>query len=141
MRQVLLCALLTIFCIRRAKLARGLRTTTEGGVAPRMLRSLCARGNAEFASSRQQDALDWFQHYFELLEAAEARSHASPVRLSACSRCVMTSSRACAAQSVAQQFRFGVEERTECSQSHCVAYQTTVRRRSSVIACGVRVCR
>ena len=44
------------------------------GVAPRALRALVARGHAEFETSRQQDALEWLQHFLELVARADKKS-------------------------------------------------------------------
>ncbi|KAL2643337.1 hypothetical protein R1flu_010924 [Riccia fluitans] len=74
---------------------------TQDGIPPRMFKSLIGAGHPEFASARQQDALEFFQHFLEQVE----RAHASnPL------------------EDPSRAFRFYVEERIMCSTSRKVRY-------------------
>jgi ubiquitin carboxyl-terminal hydrolase 5/13 len=44
----------------------------QDGIPPRMFKSLIGTGHPEFASSRQQDALEYFQHFLEQVERTRA---------------------------------------------------------------------
>lgn len=54
----------------------------EGGVRPLMFKTLVGRGHPEFATMRQQDALDFFLYLMEVLERRE-RAAKSAVDLGA----------------------------------------------------------
>jgi len=71
------------------------------GIRPRMLKAVVGKGNKEFATMRQQDALEFLQH---LLDMIEKKEHASK-------RFDPTSG-----------FKFKVEERLECGKSGKVKY-------------------
>ncbi|KAL3696589.1 hypothetical protein R1sor_010665 [Riccia sorocarpa] len=77
----------------------------QEGIPPRMFKSLIGAGHPEFASARQQDALEFFQHFLEQVE----RSHASNQL-----------------EDPSRSFRFYVEERIMCSTSRKVRYTRKV---------------
>ncbi|CAM6094678.1 unnamed protein product [Calypogeia fissa] len=77
----------------------------QEGIPPRMFKSLIGAGHPEFASARQQDALEFFQHFLERVERSCASSP-----LEDPSRC----------------FKFCVEERILCSSSKKVRYTKKV---------------
>jgi ubiquitin carboxyl-terminal hydrolase 5/13 len=74
----------------------------QNGIAPRMLKSIIGKGHAEFSTSRQQDALEYFQHLLTLIERDERKTNPS--------------------SDVSKILQFDVEERIECSESHAVKY-------------------
>ncbi|KAH7679254.1 Ubiquitinyl hydrolase protein [Dioscorea alata] len=72
----------------------------QEGISPRMFKSVIAASHPEFSSMRQQDALEFFLHFLDQVEQANAgRSDYDP------SRC----------------FKFFIEERLECPSGK-VAY-------------------
>ncbi|BBN00627.1 ubiquitin carboxyl-terminal hydrolase 5/13 [Marchantia polymorpha subsp. ruderalis] len=73
----------------------------QKGIPPRMFKSLIGTGHPEFASARQQDALEFFQHFLEQVE----RNHS------------MNS-----LEDPSRAFKFYVEERIMCSTSRKVRY-------------------
>eukprot|EP00271_Cylindrocystis_brebissonii_P006504 TRINITY_DN19281_c0_g1_i1.p1 TRINITY_DN19281_c0_g1~~TRINITY_DN19281_c0_g1_i1.p1 ORF type:complete len:853 (+),score=178.72 TRINITY_DN19281_c0_g1_i1:93-2651(+) len=76
---------------------------TEGqvGIQPRMFKALIGRGHPEFSTTRQQDALEFYQHFLDQVE----QSHRQRPK-----------------QSPTQSFRFWVEERIQCGASGKVRY-------------------
>ncbi|XP_059469989.1 ubiquitin carboxyl-terminal hydrolase 5 [Neocloeon triangulifer] len=102
------------FNCQMAKLAEGLLTDkyavqpvadettsdiTFEGIKPQMFKTLMGKGHPDFASKRQQDAQEYFLHIVNLLERS-SHNHVNP----------------------ADCFKFKVEDRFECSQSHKVKY-------------------
>ncbi|KAJ7540223.1 hypothetical protein O6H91_10G005900 [Diphasiastrum complanatum] len=79
----------------------GTEKLVQNGISPRMFKSLIGAGHPEFATSRQQDALEFFQH---LIEQVERSNSANPSEDP--SRC----------------FNFVVEEKIMCSASGKVKY-------------------
>ncbi|XP_024356450.1 ubiquitin carboxyl-terminal hydrolase 14 [Physcomitrium patens] len=73
----------------------------QDGIPPRMFKSLIGTGHPEFASSRQQDALEFFQHFLDQVE----QNHVAAV-----------------GEDPARCFKFCVEERIMCSVSKKVKY-------------------
>ncbi|KAG0563124.1 hypothetical protein KC19_8G006500 [Ceratodon purpureus] len=73
----------------------------QDGIPPRMFKSLIGTGHPEFASSRQQDALEFFQHFLDQVE----QNHA-----------------AAAGEDPSRCFKFVVEERIMCSVTKKVKY-------------------
>lgn len=76
------------------------------GIKPTSFKSIIGRGHPEFASKRQQDAQEFLIYLFDLIEknsrTAENNTIPNPV----------------------DAFRFQLEDRVECSQSHQVKYKT-----------------
>ena len=91
-------------------------------VAPRMFKQLVGKGHAEFATGRQQDAVEYFQHLLETANRAE-RKHAA--RLGGADE-----------PSTASTFEFEMEERVACDGSGQVKYLT---RRENVLPLEVPV--
>ncbi|CAM6037602.1 unnamed protein product [Sphagnum compactum] len=85
----------------------------QDGIPPRMFKSLIGTGHPEFASSRQQDALEYFQHFLEQVERTRA---------------------SIAAEDPSQCFKFYVEERIMCSSSRKVKY---TRRTDNVLSLSI----
>ncbi|KAJ8354940.1 hypothetical protein SKAU_G00225070 [Synaphobranchus kaupii] len=73
------------------------------GIAPRMFKALVGRGHAEFSTSRQQDAQEFLLHFINMVER-NCRSSENPT----------------------EAFRFLVEERIVCQQSHKAKYTQRV---------------
>uniref|UniRef100_A0A8C5BPD8 Ubiquitin carboxyl-terminal hydrolase n=1 Tax=Gadus morhua TaxID=8049 RepID=A0A8C5BPD8_GADMO len=73
------------------------------GIAPRMFKALIGRGHAEFSTNRQQDAQEFLLHFINMVER-NCRSGANP----------------------SEAFRFLVEERIVCQQSHKAKYTQRV---------------
>ncbi|KAL6062058.1 Ubiquitin carboxyl-terminal hydrolase 5 [Balamuthia mandrillaris] len=76
----------------------------QQGIRPRMFKSLVGKGHPEFSTMRQQDALEFYQHLIQMVEQRE-RAYKGEHKFD---------------PSLA--FKFSVEERIECSQSHKVKY-------------------
>lgn len=76
------------------------------GIKPTSFKSIVGRAHPEFASKRQQDAQEFLSYLFGLIEknsrTAELPSVPNPI----------------------DAFRFQLEDRFECSQSHQVKYKT-----------------
>lgn len=79
-------------------------------VCPRMFKQLVGKGHAEFATGRQQDAVEYFQHLLEVMTRAE---RAGKARMGGD-----------AAAPTAAQFEFEFEERVRCEESGGVRYVT-----------------
>ncbi|KAJ8354938.1 hypothetical protein SKAU_G00225050 [Synaphobranchus kaupii] len=73
------------------------------GIAPRMFKALVGQGHAEFSTSRQQDAQEFLLHFINMVER-NCRSSENPT----------------------EAFRFLVEERIVCQQSHKAKYTQRV---------------
>ncbi|KAG5856255.1 hypothetical protein ANANG_G00006100 [Anguilla anguilla] len=73
------------------------------GIAPRMFKALVGRGHPEFSTSRQQDAQEFLLHFINMVER-NCRSGENPT----------------------EAFRFLVEERIVCQQSHKAKYTQRV---------------
>ncbi|TSR75256.1 Ubiquitin carboxyl-terminal hydrolase 5 [Bagarius yarrelli] len=73
------------------------------GIAPRMFKALVGRGHHEFSTNRQQDAQEFFLHFINMVER-NCRSGPNP----------------------SEAFRFLVEERIVCQQSHKAKYTQRV---------------
>lgn len=87
--------------------------SVQNGISPLMFKTLIGTGHPEFASSRQQDALEYFQHF---LEQVERREMPSPQNDPSCC------------------FRYTVEERILCSSSGKVKYN---RRTDNVLSLNI----
>ncbi|PON86677.1 Ubiquitinyl hydrolase [Trema orientale] len=75
-------------------------TATAEGIPPRMFKAVIAASHPEFSTMRQQDALEFFLHFLDQVERANAgKPEVDPARC----------------------FRFGVEDRIQCSSGK-VAY-------------------
>ncbi|EIE18246.1 ubiquitinyl hydrolase [Coccomyxa subellipsoidea C-169] len=83
----------------------------SNAVRPQAFKTLIGRGNAEFQSNRQQDAVEYFQHLLEVLSRAE---RSTGQRLGPA-----------APQPTATAFGFQVEDRVQCSESGRVSYRRT----------------
>ena len=75
-----------------------------------MFKQLVGKGHAEFATGRQQDAVEYFQHLLEVMTRAE---RAGKARMGGA-----------AAAPTAAQFEFEFEERVRCEESGGVRYVT-----------------
>uniref|UniRef100_A0A8C2X6S6 Ubiquitin carboxyl-terminal hydrolase n=1 Tax=Cyclopterus lumpus TaxID=8103 RepID=A0A8C2X6S6_CYCLU len=73
------------------------------GIAPRMFKALVGRGHPEFSTNRQQDAQEFLLHFINMVER-NCRSGSNP----------------------SEAFRFLVEERIVCQQSHKAKYTQRV---------------
>jgi len=71
---------------------------TSSGVKPSMFKSLIGKGHQEFATNRQQDAVEFLEHLFTVIEKVEKRDDPSKV------------------------FEFLLEERIQCTRTNEVAY-------------------
>jgi len=104
------------FQIQLAKLAHGLLsgdyskapvdedTSSTISVRPFMFKSLIGKGHSEFSTNKQQDAVEFLQHIFSLMERSEKQSGGSdPSRI----------------------FDFVLEQRLECGTSGTVQYKTS----------------
>ncbi|CAN1775169.1 Ubiquitin carboxyl-terminal hydrolase 14 [Linum perenne] len=75
-------------------------TSKHEGIPPRMFKAVIAASHPEFSSMRQQDALEFFLHFLDQVERGNvSRPEADPSR----------------------SFKFGIEERIQCSSGK-VAY-------------------
>ncbi|CAN1154306.1 Ubiquitin carboxyl-terminal hydrolase 14, partial [Linum perenne] len=75
-------------------------STKHEGIPPRMFKAVIAASHPEFSSMRQQDALEFFLHFLDQVERGNvSRPEADPSR----------------------SFKFGIEERIQCSSGK-VAY-------------------
>jgi ubiquitin carboxyl-terminal hydrolase 5/13 len=74
---------------------------TENSVKPLTFKSLVGKGHAEFSSSRQQDAQEYFSYLMDIMQRAE---HSAGNRL-------VTD------KSTAKLFQFQTEARIECMES------------------------
>lgn len=74
-----------------------------------MFKSLIGRNHPEFASKRQQDAQEFFLHVIDAIERLPPSQSNNGAR---------------AATHPTDCFKFEVEERMECGQSHKVKYTT-----------------
>ncbi|KAK9089520.1 hypothetical protein Scep_028602 [Stephania cephalantha] len=84
-----------------------LKTSSEvkqEGIPPRMFKAVIAASHHEFSTMRQQDALEFYQHFIDQVERANAGS---------------------AAADPTRSFKFGIEERIQCSSGK-VAYNRRV---------------
>lgn len=77
----------------------------QTGIPPAMFKSLIGTGHSEFSSSRQQDALEYFQHLLDQIECCHVSN---------------------AQQDPSRSFKFFVEERILCSSSGKVKYNKRV---------------
>lgn len=77
------------------------------GIKPTSFKSIIGRGHAEFASKRQQDAQEFLIYLFDLIEKNARTAEAGN-----------------GAPNPIDSFRFQLEDRFECSQSHQVKYVT-----------------
>ncbi|CAN1239308.1 Ubiquitin carboxyl-terminal hydrolase 14 [Linum grandiflorum] len=69
-------------------------STKHEGIPPRMFKAIIAASHPEFSSMRQQDALEFFLHFLDQVERGNvSRPEADPSR----------------------SFKFGIEERIQCS--------------------------
>jgi ubiquitin carboxyl-terminal hydrolase 5/13 len=73
----------------------------QAGIPPRMFKGLVGQGHPEFSSSRQQDALEFYQHLLDLVEKSNPGG---------------------GAQDASRAFRFQVQERIQCGASGKVKY-------------------
>lgn len=85
----------------------------QTGISPAMFKSLIGSGHPEFSSSRQQDALEYFQHILDQIE----RCHTSNAQ-----------------QDPSRSFKFFVEERIMCSSSGKVKYN---KRTDNVLSLNI----
>jgi len=81
-----------------------------------MFKNLVGKGHSEFASARQQDAVEYFQHLLETMTRAErqAKDRLAGVFVDPAAEA--------AAGPTAAQFEFEVEERIACVESGAVRY-------------------
>ncbi|KAH7299449.1 hypothetical protein KP509_24G012200 [Ceratopteris richardii] len=85
----------------------------QKGIPPSMFKALIGMGHPEFGSSRQQDALEFFQHLLDHVERCHsANSQRNPSR----------------------SFKFFVEERIACSSSGKVKYN---KRADNVLSLNI----
>ena len=106
--------------------ARDLRNEDENleipEIAPRMFKQLVGKNHAEFSTSRQQDAVEYFQHLLEVMTRAERNDVRDRLGTQAREEREIVLS--------AKQFEFDVEEKVTCAVSGAVRY---VRRRENVL--------
>ena len=91
----------------------------EGAPAPRGLKALIGRGHREFATGRQQDAAEFYQHLLMRIERADRAGHVG--------------GHVDDGHVATHGFVFNVEERLECLQSGHVRY-APLRRENLVSA-------
>ena len=112
--------------------ARDLRNEDENleipEIAPRMFKQLVGKNHAEFSTSRQQDAVEYFQHLLEVMTRAERNDVRDRLGTQAREEREIVLS--------AKQFEFDVEEKVTCAVSGAVRY---VRRRENVLPLEVPV--
>ncbi|KAF5187537.1 Ubiquitin carboxyl-terminal hydrolase [Thalictrum thalictroides] len=88
----------------KADIARSTAATKQKGIPPRMFKAVIAASHPEFSTMRQQDVLEFFLHFLEQVERANAvKLELDPVR----------------------SFKFGIEERLLCSSGK-VAYNKRI---------------
>lgn len=75
----------------------------QDGIPPRMFKNLIGKGHPEFSTSRQQDALEFYQYLLEQVERSHPKDSGPVKDPSLC-------------------FRFRVEERIQCGASGRVKY-------------------
>lgn len=85
----------------------------QNGISPLMFKSLIGMGHPEFSSSRQQDALEYFQHLIDQVERCHTSNHQ---------------------EDPSRSFKFCVEERILCSSSGKVKYN---RRADNVLSLNI----
>ncbi|CAL5228914.1 g12137 [Coccomyxa viridis] len=88
------------------------KVDSNNHVAPLQFKSLVGKNHAEFGSSRQQDAVEYFQHLLNIINRTE---HGAAARLGGASL-----------PPTAAAFTYLVEERTECRESGAVSYKRDV---------------
>ncbi|KAF9604901.1 hypothetical protein IFM89_011183 [Coptis chinensis] len=88
----------------RADIANSTTPPKQEGIPPRMFKAVIAASHPEFSSMRQQDALEFFLHFLDQVERANAgKPELDPAR----------------------SFKFGIEEKILCSSGK-VAYNKRV---------------
>eukprot|EP00958_Prasinococcus_capsulatus_P005488 scaffold527_cov368-Prasinococcus_capsulatus_cf.AAC.56 len=109
----------TDLAMQMAKLANGLLSGTyskpaggdekrgQKGILPRRFKRLVGKGHAEFSTSRQQDAFEFFQHILSVVERDQR-------------------SRGTSASDPSRAFSFKMEERIQCSSSKKVKYNHSI---------------
>ncbi|KAI4333751.1 hypothetical protein L6164_018520 [Bauhinia variegata] len=96
----------------KANAATPTTTAKQEGIPPRMFKAVIAASHPEFTSMRQQDALEFFLHFLDQVERANA---VSPVL------------------DPARSFKFGIEDRILCSSGK-VAYN---RRHDYILSLNI----
>mmetsp|Transcript_41240 Transcript_41240/g.53208 ORF Transcript_41240/g.53208 Transcript_41240/m.53208 type:complete len:840 (+) Transcript_41240:19-2538(+) len=81
-------------------------TPESGQIRPQMFKGLIGRGHSEFSSGRQQDAVEYFEHFIKTLNRAE---HGS-------------TQRGAFENPFGADFQFTVQTRLECNASNTVKY-------------------
>lgn len=79
-------------------------------VTPAMIKNVVGRNHAEFKTDRQQDALEYYQHFLEFIARECRRAPSLPGG---------------DIIDIGTAFKFDLEQRLECMQSHKVRYTTT----------------
>lgn len=74
----------------------------QDGISPFMFKSLLSKGHPEFATMRQQDAEEYFQHIIKTVQQSERASKRDPSTV----------------------FQFDLERRLECERCHHVRYSS-----------------
>jgi len=87
-------------------------------VCPRMFKQLVGKGHPEFSTGRQQDAVEYFQHFLDVMTRAE---RAADARLSP-------------GPPTAAQFTFEIEDKLTCVESGRVKYSV---RKDNVLSLGI----
>ncbi|PIA38480.1 hypothetical protein AQUCO_02800292v1 [Aquilegia coerulea] len=88
----------------KADIARSTTPIKQEGIPPRMFKAVIAASHPEFSTMRQQDVLEFFLHFLDQVERANAvKPELDPVK----------------------SFKFGIEERLLCS-SEKVAYNKRI---------------
>lgn len=82
----------------------------EAGIPPRMLKSVVGAGHPEFSTSRQQDALEFYQYLLELVERTDGGAGGGAGALPSAGG--------------ARAFQFRVQDRIQCGASGKVKYVT-----------------
>ncbi|KAK7342697.1 hypothetical protein VNO80_25653 [Phaseolus coccineus] len=91
----------------KEKIVTSTTTAKQEGIRPRMFKSVIAASHPEFSSTRQQDALEFFLHFLDQVERANAgKTELDPSR----------------------SFKFGIEDRILCSSG-----KVTYNRRNDYI--------
>lgn len=62
------------FNCQMIKVINGCQSKSEGAISPWMLKSVVASGNSEFSSGQQQDAAEFLQHLFKVIERNDPQS-------------------------------------------------------------------
>ncbi|CAI9088609.1 OLC1v1022989C2 [Oldenlandia corymbosa var. corymbosa] len=91
-------------------------TEKQEGIRPRMFKSVIAANHPEFSTMRQQDALEFFLHFFDQVEKVHAQNSSNTWIVDP-----------------STSFKFGIEERIQCPSGK-VAYN---QRRDCILSLNI----